>query len=502
MSRPNVLYVTIDSIRADHIGHHDYDRPTTPTIDRLADRGTACTRTFANGIPTYYSFKSLLGGVPSLGHERGIGLPDAATPVAERFRGAGYCTAGISAGNPWLTPGYGYDRGFDTFRDFLTGDDADGSNFDDWFRTAQHRVQDLAESSEFVKDKAGLAARTFCTFTGRTPLEPAEPTTDAVLEWLDRVPDDEPFFLWIHYMDPHYPWTPRDEDLAPFSSDSFSKLEISKLWHRVSYLNKAEGADGVSQRDIQRINDLYDAEIRRTDAAIGRVLDALRADGRFDDTLVAVVGDHGTELNDHGGFSHGPRTLYSEITHVPLVFAGPGVPSRTHDDAVSLLDVVPSLLSLAGIDTDTPGTGADEGVGADPNVGGTGMDPLPGVSLFDADGDDPADPVKERDRAFTEVVYDFEPASGDNADNGLLVSCVDWPWKLIRNHETGTTELYHLERDPDERADCADERSDVVERLSATLNQYRDSVERQNHTVREKIRVRNRVDQLKRRGEI
>ena len=501
MSRPNVLYVTIDSIRADHIGHHGYDRPTTPIIDRLADRGTACTRAFANGIPTYYSFKSLLGGVPSLGYERGIGLPDAATPVAERFRRAGYRTAGISAGNPWLTPGYGYDRGFDTFRDFLTGDDADGSDFDDWFRTAQHRVQDIAGSNEFVKDKAGLAARTFCTFTGRTPLEPAEPTTDAVLEWLDRSPDDQPFFLWVHYMDPHYPWTPRDEDLAPFSGDSFSKIEISKLWHRVSYLNKTERSEGVSRRDVGRINDLYDAEIRRTDAAIGRVLDALRSAGRFDDTLVAVAGDHGTELNDHGGFSHGPRTLYSEITHVPLVFAGPGVPSRTHDGAVSLLDVVPSLLSLAGVDSDArQGGGAVAGANAS---SGADADSFAGTSLFDADGGDgSADPVSERNCAFTEVVFDFEPASGDNADNGLLVSCVDWPWKLIRNHETGETELYHLERDPDERTDRADERSDVVDRLSTALDRYRDSVERRNHTVHEKVRVRNRVDQLKRRGEI
>lgn len=466
MTGPSVVLVTVDSIRADHVGHLGYDRATTPVLDRLADSGTVCPRAYASGIPTYYSFKSLLGGLEALGGSRGIGVPAWARTLAERFAEAGYRTAGFNAGNPWLTPEYGYDRGFDTFRDFLTdGEDGVGTRLAGLAR----RLQPLVQSRERVADWLGYAARTGFALVDNTPLEPAETVTEAAVEWLEAVGDDRPVFLWVHYMDPHYPWVPRSEDVRHFRDGSVSKREIGRLWHAVA---THEGADGLSAQDMGRIVDLYDAELRRTDRAIGWLLEAVDDTTGLDQTVVGVVGDHGTELGDHGGFSHGPRTLYEEVIRVPLVFAGPSVSRCRLDGLTSLVDVPVTLLDAAGVGWDP-----DEGPGRPVSTGG-------------------------RQAVTTEVVYDYEPHTDANRDNGLLRACVDWPWKLIVNDEHGTRALYNLERDPDERTDRTADNLETVSRLEEQLQIARRRVERHNETWTEKQRVRDRVAVLKDSGRI
>jgi arylsulfatase A-like enzyme len=475
----NVLYITVDSIRADHVGHLGYDEPTTPRLDDLADRGTVCTRAIANGIPTFYSFKSLLGGVSSLGHSTGIGMPAQTTTLAEAFRDRGYRTAGFNAGNAWLTRGHGYDRGFESFRDFITDETDETESAFSGLLPVLQRAQSLVEGLEFVEDKAGFVARTAFSLLGRQPLEDAETITEAALDWLGtHASGDRPFFLWIHYMDPHYPWVPRAVDLEPFCDDRISALEKGRLWHKVAYLNNATDGDPVSPSELARITDLYDAEIYRTDTAIGRLLDALDTHGVRDETVVSVVGDHGTELQDHGGFSHGPRKLYNELVHVPLLFAGAGVPTRTVSGTTSLLDVAPTLLDVAADGDDGRDVPAD----------------FVGHSIFE----------QSRERAVTEVVYDHQPVSGANADNDLLVSCIEWPWKLIVNHETGTTELYDLASDPGEQSDLsgASRHRDVIESLRTALETTRSDVERRNNTRAEEAHVRSTVAALKRAEEI
>lgn len=441
----NVVYVTIDSVRADHTGYIDaYSQgvSATPEIDALAEGGTACTQAYASGIPTYYSFKSLLGGTYALSPTREIGVGGVGSTLPEEFRDAGYSTAGFSAGNPWLTPGYGYSRGFDVYRDFLDGGVG-----------VLNSVRRRLGGSEVLTDVLGRAARTYCAYRGRMPKEPAERVTGAATDWL--VEAEEPFFLWVHLMDPHYPWPP---------SGGVSTWEAGRLWHQVSHHNR-EGEDGepVSERDLRTIRELYEGEVRRSDRAVGRLVDVVRELGVYSDTVVAVAGDHGTELHDHGGFSHGPRSLYNEVLHVPFVVGGGGAPEARVDDPVSLLDVPATLLDLCGVHGSTDGRSIYGGAG---------------------------------EAVAAEVVYDVEPARGEGYDNGLLAACVDPPWKLIVNQDLGTEELYDLEEDPGEERSVAGQHPGVVRGLRGELEEYRSRVERRNRTVREKRRVRRRVREL------
>ncbi|KAA9398347.1 hypothetical protein Har1130_04625 [Haloarcula sp. CBA1130] len=467
-SPPNVLYVTVDSLRADSVGVGGGGRDTTPTLDGLADDGVSFQYAIANGIPTYYSFKSLLGGVHSLSHGRRIGLPDTATALAEAFRDAGYSTAGFNAKNPWLTRSYGYDRGFEVYRDFVS--DSERSGTGGLSRRLKRFAKRSVAFSETLTDTLGQVGRMANAMVGSQPLLPAEQLTDTVLNWLAAHDGDRPFFVWVHYMDPHYPWIPPEEHLSDEMDSTPSRLDIGRIWHTVAHEYKKADAE-IDDHTVARIRQLYDAEVRRTDAAIGRLVSELKNRDEFEETVMSVVGDHGTELHDHGGFSHGPDTLYQEVIHVPLLLSGYGIENASGNLA-ALVDVPRTLIAATDGAVSTPET-------------------FEGINLLE----------ETRTGVSTEVVYDFDPARRQNSENDLLQARTEPPWKLIRNRHTGSTELYNIEDDPSESTPLRDggERWETLERA---LDSHRDSVERRNRTITEKERVREQIAELREAGEL
>jgi arylsulfatase A-like enzyme len=458
-TRPDVLYITIDSLRADSVGYLGGADGTTPVLNELAADGLCIDRAVANGIPTYYSFKSLLGGIHALSHRQEIGLPETTTALAEVFADAGYQTAGINARNPWLTPAYGYDRGFQYYWDFMGGGES-RNGLGSLTRTAKRIAKCAVGFSDTLTDVLGRSARTVNAISGLQPLEPAESVTETAIEWLD-VASDNPVFLWVHYMDPHYPWVPPAEYLDDVD---VSRFEVGTIWHRVAADYQSDSTT-INNETLATIRNLYEAEVRRTDAAIGRLLNAFHDRNCADGSLVAVAGDHGTELAEHGGFSHGPRTLYNEVVAVPLLFCGSGVVPDSRELG-ALVDVPATLL------------GAVDGL-AKP-------DAFEGIDLQ----------AERRTGVSTEVVYDIDPARNENEGNGLLQARTEPPWKLIRNQHTGTSELYHLDDDPSEQEPIEGEPT-VRKRLARALDDHRDRIVRRNRTVEERRRVRHRVAELR-----
>ncbi|MFC5279719.1 sulfatase [Halorubrum rubrum] len=463
----SVLYITIDSIRADRVGFVGDHRDTTPFMNELADNGTTFEHAIANGIPTYYSFKSLLGGIHSLSHEEGIGLPDSAVSIAEVFRQQGYSTAGFNAKNPWLTEAYQYDRGFDVFRDFTSTDDArlnPGRLTQKLKRFAKRSVS----FSDVLTDRLGQLGRMTNALLDSQPLTPAEPLTEAASQWLETRSSNDPFFLWVHYMDPHYPWIPPAEFLP--ADAEFTRLEIGRLWHTVAHEYKKENAS-IDDETVAQISQLYDAEIRRTDAAIRRLVSTLKEQDAFENTLIAIAGDHGTELHDHGGFSHGPDTLYQEVIHVPLLFHGPDVGQATRGVA-ALVDVPQTIVNSVSEIQASP-------------------DSFEGMDLFET----------KRQGVSTEVVYDYDPALGENTDNDVLQARTEPPWKLVRNQHTGSIELYDIEADPEEQQliQGEDEKRSM---LQSELDSHREFILRRNRTIAEKRRIRERIAELRQEGKI
>lgn len=450
----NIVLITIDSLHHDYIGHLSDKKGHTPQIDSLATDNISCERAYANGIPTYFAFRSILGGRREVEDERPIGIPNNWRTLAEAFSNMGYDTAGFNAANPWLTPNSNYHKGFDTFEDFLsdTGNSRSENLLIELIQKLQHHIPDNLH----LRDKLGYFARLYCTITGNYPIESSETVTNRALEWLKERNTTQPFFLWLHYMDPHYPWTPSATDSSP--------LEIAKTWHQVSHTyNKSDRTP--TQQTLNRAKSLYSGEVSTVDNSIGKLVDEVY---RKEDSIVCVTADHGTELGDHGGFSHGPDSLYEEVTRVPIVIAGDDLPEKTITDPVQHIDIPTTLTELATSDESV----CDKG--------------WAGKNLLE----------EQRDFSLTQVIYDYNPAVSEAGDSNTLNAVMKWPWKLHWNRHTGTVELYHLDDDPKETKDVSDQNEDIVTQLQDLVREEQDCLDQEYRTAAEITRIRSRLSQM------
>ncbi len=277
--RTNVILISLDTTRADHLGCYGSESVRTPNIDALAARSLRFERCFAPVPITLPSHTSMLTGLYPLRHSvRDNGtfrLPEHIPTLATVLGDAGWRTIGVIGAFP-LTARFGLARGFDV-----------------WDEELIERQQELLPLA----------------FDQR----PADRVTRAALRHLERL-EREPFFLFVHYFDPHRPWQ------AP-----------------ALYGERYRGSP-------------YGAEIAFTDAWVGRLLEGVRAMGLLDRTLVVFTADHGEGLRDHEEETHS-YLLYNETVRVPLLLAAPGVGAGVVEHPVSLVDIVPTVLELVGVDT-------------------------------------------------------------------------------------------------------------------------------------------------------
>ncbi|HEV7732159.1 MAG TPA: sulfatase [Candidatus Binatia bacterium] len=302
---PNVILYVVDTLRAGRLSLYGYERPTTPTLERLAERGIVFDRAYAAGSFTTPSVTSLLS---SRYPEELLGTLDRDGParetLAEAFQAAGYETAGFQA-NVLCTPALGYDRGFDHY-------------------------QLLGEATLDGLEKAS-----------------AEQLHAAALGWV-RQHLDQPFFLYLQSMDVHFPYIPP----SPFR-DLFPTAPDAKVLETIlAQLRKTLDEEQIRvffDRMGNMNPDRYDGAIAYADHEIGVLFEALARLGLADHTIVVVTADHGEPLGDRGEMLHG-RSLWEELVRVPLVMWIPGVDGGERiDEVVSHLDLSATLLDLAGI---------------------------------------------------------------------------------------------------------------------------------------------------------
>jgi len=278
--RPNVLLVTIDTLRADRVGCYGHASASTPVLDALAARGVRFETAIAHVPLTGPSHASILTGLGPLGHgfreNAGFVLPTQVKSCAQDFRERGYRTAAFVSAFP-LDRRFGFDRGFDVYDDHLPrGNDPRRTPYVERF---------------------------------------ADATTDAVLRWLESPAETpaRPFFLWVHYYDPHAPYEPPGEFAARFRTAP------------------------------------YDGEVAFADQQLGRLLRALEQRGLLARTLVLAMSDHGEGLGEHGEGTHG-LFVYDSTLKVPFIVAGPGVATpRVAPTVARVIDVLPTLLDYAGL---------------------------------------------------------------------------------------------------------------------------------------------------------
>jgi hypothetical protein len=317
-----VVLVSIDSLRADHVGALGYDRPTTPSIDALAAHGVVFTRAYSTTSWTLPAHVSMLTGLEAETHgvvDSESAIPAAIRTIAERAQDAGVETAGVYSG-PFLQPAYGFDRGFRTYANCSgIGTDGQGGGRDWIKRFENHRVTHTAVTNPCVRRE--------------------------VAAWAKTAPREGKRFLFVHLWDVHYDYAPPPGYVEIFDPDDRDRTDFSNF-----FMNPAIGPE-MSSRDLRHLIALYDGEIRWTDDTVAGILADLDAAGMLRRSVVVVTSDHGDEFFEHGGKGH-QATLYDEVLRIPLVVAWPGGPlvARRSDEVVSLVDVAPAVCRWLGLD--------------------------------------------------------------------------------------------------------------------------------------------------------
>jgi len=324
--RPNILLISIDTLRSDHLSCYGHPQPTSPNIDELARRGVLFEKAYSPSswtLPGHMSlFTSLYPSFHKLDHNSRLGtvrLDDSERTLTELLKGSGYRTASFVT-HPFLSADWGFGRGFDLY------------------------VRDVSQAEENAS--RALLWIEWHQFHERRGLEPSG------------------FFLFVHFIDPHETYNAPPPYRDRFTDDYKGKLKPND--HLVTiFLEKPF----PSEADYRYTLALYDGEINYVDSQIGRIRKAIEDAGWLDSTVIVVTSDHGEEFKDHGTMGH-KTTLYEEQLKVPLIISYPPrfASGRRITEAASLLDIHPTLMGMLG---ESP-PGAIQGLDLGPLMSGTG----------------------------------------------------------------------------------------------------------------------------------
>lgn len=377
-----------------------YGRETTPSLDKLAREGVVFENAVAAGVPTIASMTSVMTGEYSLASpEIGFNKQQreqitSRRTLAEALSDAGYSTGACSP-NPPASSYFGFDEGFDWFEDFLHQDRGVVERL--WNRILDRSIKG-GGTATYLRLLRNLIQR-------EEVLRPWDDYYEDILAWRSRA--KEPYFLWILLLEPHHPWIP-PKGTQRWSSRTDVYRSFGHYWEMLS----SGWEPDYSEREHQRLIDLYDDSIRHGD----RFVEQLWNDLEEDDPVFIVHADHGEEFGEHGRYGHQPY-LYDSLVHVPLVIANAGQ-QRTVNRPVSLRSLAKTIATLA----DAPGT-------------------FGGENLLDDDaGDAPW--------AISKVFAGGERRIAIRTEGAKYI------------HDEETDELFDLRLDPDEQVNVFDHRPD------------------------------------------
>jgi arylsulfatase A-like enzyme len=388
----NVVVISIDTLRPDMLGAYGYERPSSPFIDAFAERGVLFKTAVTPTPWTLPAHASLLTGLYPRrhrvrGHTRE--LPLQVNTLAQLLQAAGYETASIY-NTHHLDTRYGLHRGFDHL--------------------------------DYVPEDVGQ-------------IRPADVFRRA-RKWLEDAP--EPFFLLLHTYDVHSDYRSLPAYEAMFTRESRGRADGTT--EQLTAFR--EGKVRLSGEDASGLEDFYVAGIRQVDEALKPVFELFEHTKLGERTFVWLTSDHGEEFFEHGAVLHG-HTHFEELMRVPLLLSGPEVPSALHvEEAVSLIDVLPTTLSLLGL---APHAGLD----------GRDLSPLL---------------RGEASEVFRERIL-FGESNHNNEKPTVKRSARYRNFKLVRDMLLGTMRLYDLDRDPEERIDVKEEHPEMADMLLARLEQ-------------------------------
>jgi arylsulfatase A-like enzyme len=409
---PNIIMIVVDCLRADHLGCYGYGRNTSPTIDKLAAQGIVFNNAYSNAPHTIASFASLftslLPNVHNTINQSDVFHKENLT-IAKVLKNDGYQTFYFNGGNP-NTAGQNFISGFDEV----------------FFQV------EIPAPDQYITN--------------------GNKVTDLVVSFLSGI-NEKKFFTLIHYMDTHTVYHKNEYNnlfLEKTKTNTFLEPGFSTLLPgqiRKMFLNNMLSVD-----DINYLISLYDGQIRFVDENLKRIVEALKKNNLFDDTVVIITADHGEEFFDHNNFGHG-QSLYNELLRIPLIITGPTMPHREVRDNVILIDLFPTILDIADINKSL-------------------FPFLQGRSLLGLMRGEKAD--SERSIFATATLFGDEKYCIISANNKLILNTYNNKNKrpLFGYSSQDGLELYDLSIDPNEKINIAAKKPQLTAQLQKELAKY------------------------------
>jgi len=429
---PNIVFMTLDTQRADRLGCYDYDQETSPHIDEIAEESAVFLNTIVSVPATGPSHSSMMTSLyPSTHTVRSNGhrLPSKLVTLAEIFRELKYNTSAFVSSYVVSSSLSNLSQGFNLYDDFFSKGEMNNQILE-----RVPLIQIVERCSQF----STLLSRCYGFLFGVEDSEPAvtaDITTEKAINWLNENYRDK-FFLFIHYWDPHYPYDPPGDYLELFRH-SLGNVPNEKGIFRCNY--KGEFTDFTGS-EISEFNMKYDGEVRWLDENVGKIIETLKKLDIYDTTVLVITGDHGENLGEHFSIEH--EHLYDSSVRVPLIIRyrpliGEG---KVITQVVENVDILPTILDLVGVSVDIE----FQGTSLTPLVRGTG----------------------HIDRA---AYLDDLRKLGLRTDK----------YKLIYDEKSEEVELYNLETDPGEVHNIASTNNEIVGRLLDELRRKKVTVDNQ-----------------------
>jgi len=478
MQRRSLVLVTVDCLRADRIGSRRSVLALTPFLDGLSNESISFSHALVAGAPTYFSFPGIMASRHPLGLGREItGVAPGEPTIATTLHDAGYDTAAFIAGNPYLSARFGYREGFDQFSDFLEPGPTPDAIFT---AEANSRWSQLNRRIERWSSCSRISAATYnelyfhyCQWRSwgegwsldrlrRYPA--ANVLVDEACAWLKQR-TNRPFFLWIHLMDPHHPYYPPPEALQ--------SLGISNITpKRARFLNSFWNRADVSVRRLQHYREevmgLYDAGVHWVDRQLSHLVDVLKEQHRWTETIFAVTADHGEQFLEGGNRYHPPTSLREQLIRVPLLIHADGLSASNVNGPFSLIHLSPTLLQ--GLGVESPSTFNGRGLWNEISSG-----KLPDL---------PA--IVECIESCNNQLSMSEPLGS------RLMAVVQGKYKLVLRFRENNDRFYDLESDPDEVSPLPDtvQTKDRAQLLECAREHLRKAAERRDPELALRARLR------------
>lgn len=333
MPKQNIVLITIESLRADFIGYHNPKEPNTPFLDKLSKESFVYKNAIAPGIPTFFHFPSLMTGrIPfAYGYKLGIDEAYENKTIAEVLKQNGYRTVAVLGDNPQLYSLYNFDRGFDVYLDGFERSQSDLFLINALWNVKQRLPKKAGAILDYVRATVRILSNS------APPHIPGKELNRIVMSELSKNSKD-PFFLWVHYMDIHFPYLTGID-------------RIKGTLKKINYYKKLmEGVTDMRIDDpkiVKFVKETYRGCIKEMNDALLELHESIRA--KYPNTIFIITSDHGEAFMEHGMFCHEALSLYDELIKVPLLINFPSKKKKIFTEVVSTVSLAKTICSLLSI---------------------------------------------------------------------------------------------------------------------------------------------------------